>query len=83
MIQEKPQSSELRTKISRTRKLAYVPEFKNELSLRPNVFRRFLRLSAGLNKNETIRDGNLTITLINIRSDAKYYKVGLDDEAFL
>ncbi len=50
MTQEKSQSNELVERQSRTRKLAYAPEFKKEITLSPGAIKRFLSWRPELKK---------------------------------
>src|SRR3989344_1759600 len=76
----KPKSDGLVVKEVRKRKLAYTPEFKDRISLLHNIFKNFLRLSRGLQKREVAVDGELNVYLIDVKSDARYYKVKVGEE---
>lgn len=75
MIQEKPQSGELRIRASRTRKLAYTPEFKKELGLSSGAIREFLNLKNKLNRpGEKLIEKNFDAEFVQEDAGVKYYK---------
>lgn len=81
MPKEKPKPNELVVKGSRTRKLAYTPEFKENLP--PTAIKEFLKLAPKLRRKETLEGANIVVTHFDDSwGGVRYYKVVLGDKDF-
>lgn len=83
MTQEKPKSDELVVKESRTRILAYTPEFKNEIVVSPRAIKKFLELRAKLEKvGDKSGTEGFSVEFFGSWKGVKYYRLMTTDSSY-